>query len=612
MNRTATYRLLLNAILLLASSGCHTVQPGELSARPLTFAPAGRPDALIDPATTNVISIRAAILYALHTDAEIGALAARAHRAAGDLAGVLPASPEIRFGYENARDTRTGWSWDTETGSGTGSERRFTKRTGEQSTERWQTTLTDFGDVFDPDQTSVEHSSTREAMMSTEEDRRRSSSSWTEQTAGTEWHEQDAEGLSVELRLRPPNPWQFLAERQAARSALALVETELLAREQELICDILEAGLELAHRRRMLAIRVAFAAHADSVKQKLRDAFAVGSLPPDDYADACQLSASAHAGVLRLEARTAELHRDLRRLTGLDPARLDCEAIAHIAVFPFAGLPDPDRSGDWAASLTAAHASVLRAKWLLHQLESERNQARSAGIPWIAHVAAGYAWRDGTRSGYGRASRVSSTRRSSSASGNENEVETSTTEARESETPSGDVETRTETGIQSGTTQTRSSGSESETESSMRNEQVRARDDGEEWWVEIGIDVPIFEWMSGHAQTRQTAVHAARQAVDQVERRVHYDILAALQLAQREDEALQRARSWLERELPELKRLAAVQSRLGLAGEVKALRTVEDGIEQELLMLDCDMRAALARVELTRVAGLTPILDGEP
>lgn len=609
MKDSFPFCIILPGAILCMASGCSTSIPGDLPHKSYALAAHHNPEPLVNPASTNVVSFQEAILHALRTDADINELAARCHRAAGDLAGLHPESPEIRVGYEESRDNRRGWFSRQQSGRSTSSGEQLSTSSGSQTTEREQTSLTEFGDPADPDQTSIENSTTRETSRSSERETSRSRSTSSETTTGTDFQRQDEDGISVELRIRPPNPWLLSAERQTGKAAQTIAEAELLAREQELACDIVESGLRLYYQKRMLRLQSAFASRAEDVHGKLRSAFESSGLSAGDYADGCRLTANTITSQHRMEADVADLERDLLELTGVSPSRLELEALSGAAIFPFS-LPNGQvADNDLAASLTAAHALVLRSQWTYRQMEAEWKEARAANIPWVSHLAAGYAWWEGGRDGYGNSLSSGSENRFTSSHSVENETETSFTESTEIESPSNDVTAREETARQSSASRTDSTERERELSNSTSKDRSHNENDGEEWWVEVGVNVPLFEWFSGQSGVRIKAARAAREAFDRVKHRVHSDILTALHSTRNTRDILDKSRTRFSSELPSLTQLASGARDQGLSGEVDALRIEESATEMAIQILDCSLREAVARIELVRSAGLTPSLD---
>ena len=242
-------------------------------------------------------------------------------------------------------------------------------------------------------------------------------------------------------------------------------------------------------------------------------------------------------------------------------------------------------------------------------MEAEWRKARIANIPWASRLMAGYSWWDGTRDGYGSFERSGSENQTTTAQSNKDETDVSNTHGTESEVPSGDITTRDETAQQSTNTKTDSTETQRENSSSAGTETSNAENDGQEWWVEVGIEIPIFEWLSGETRIRRQAAKAARDSYERVQHRVYSGILSALQATRQTSDSLQQSRLRFHREYSNLMQFASTARRQGLPGEVKALRVNEEIIEMAILFLDCSLREALARLELVRSAGLSPSLD---
>ena len=545
----------------------------------------------------------------MRTDARIQELAARCHRAAGELAGIHPESPEVRASYGDSRDRRVGQSWEEDWGTSTRTGVQRTSGSGSQTTERREISETEFGDPFDPDQIAIEDSVTRESSESSEYETTRSRASSYEAATALDRERRREDEISLELQIRPPNPWKLGAERDAASAVRTLAEAELLAREQELVCDAVEAGLKLLRHRRMLRVQTAFAVCASRLRGRLFEAFESGSVSAEDYGEACRLAADAAAAQHRLEARVSELERELRFLTGVDPGQIALNGLHAAGLAPFSIPADTDEDGALIAALVPAHPVVLASQWNLHRMEAEWREARAARVPWASHLAVGYAWWEGSRTGYGTFGSTRTERETTTSTSLQSQSERSTTSGTETETPSGDMTDREETARQSSESRSTSKETEVETSTNTGTESSRESNDGYEWWVELGVEIPIFEWLSGETRARRKAVAVARGARERIERRVALDIDAALQTLRREREALETSRQAFSQDIKGLRKLAALARRRALAGELESLRIEKNVVEMAILLLDGSLREALARLDLVRAAGCAPSLE---
>ncbi len=610
MKYSVTFHIMPAMVMFCILSGCRSVPPSDFTLKTSALDPVYSQVPLLDPQDTNTVSVKEAILHALRSDADINELAARCHRAAGDLIGLKPESPEIRLGYERSHDDRRGWALGEEVGNRIQTGEQRTSGSGTQtSIDRDLTSRTSPGALINPTQTTVEDSITRESSRSSEYETFRSESFSSRNSADLDFQRQKEDGISVALRVRPPNPWLLSAEKQAGKSVQTIAEAELLVREQQLACDIVEASLRLHYQQSMLRLQTSFVARVAPVHDRVRKAFEKGSLTSEDYADGCRLMSAALAKQHRLESEVADLESSLRQLAGVDPSRLDLAALRKAAIIPGSVPKNQADDNTWASSLLASHALVLRAQWTLHLMESEWKKSQAAGIPWASRLIAGYSWWDGTRYGYRTYERSGFETQTTTSQSTRNETEISNTQGTEYEAPSGDVTDHTGTGQQSSKARRESTETQQETSNNSGSESSNARDDGDEWWVEVGVEIPIFEWLSGESRVRKQAAKAAREAFERVQQRVYSYILSALNSTRRTSDALQQSLLRFQSEYASMNQFVSTAKRQGLLGEIRALRVNEELIEMALLSLDCSLREALARIELVRVAGLSPALD---
>ncbi|MDD4871581.1 MAG: hypothetical protein PHR77_13575 [Kiritimatiellae bacterium] len=607
MKHIVLFNILLSIMMLCLASGCRSLSPPDITLKPFVLDPIRNQTPPLDLTGTNTVSIQDVIAHALRTDADINERAARCHRAAGDLAGIHPESPEIRVGYDRSRDDRRGRSSGQEWGSSTQTGVQRSTGSGTQTTERQQTAVTDYANPLDPNQTSIEDSTTQESSQSYERETFRSHSSFFKSSSAFDYQRQQEDGVSIALRIAPPNPWLLSAERQAGKAVQTIDEAELLVREQKLACDIVEASLRLHYQQSMLRLQTAYVARVSSVQENLRTAFEKGGLPADIYAEGCRLMSTALAKQHRMETSITDLERDLRLLTGVDPDRLALDALREASIVPLSVPKDQTNDVAWASLLTKSHAVVLSAQWNLHLMEAEWKKARIATIPWASRLMAGYAWWDGTRYGYGSFERSGFETQTTASQSTRDRTNMSNTHGTEVES-SGDVTTRDGTAQQSSVTRTDQNETQKENSSSAGSETSDAENDGKEWWVEIGVEIPVFEWLSGESRVRKQAAKSAREACERVQQRVYSSILSALHATRQTRDTLQQSNLRFHREYSNLNQYASIARLQGLPGEVKALRANEEIIEMAILFLDCSLREALAKIELVRAAGLSPFL----
>lgn len=607
MNRRAlSMPLALAAVLSgagpAAARGPHPPSPSVLMAEPLRAT----------PSSTNRLSLREALVYAVQTDARLNEMAVQTHRLAGAASAIRPASPEIRVTGEQGRGDRRFESSEMQSSlsSRTGSE-RLSQSAAQFSADR-RLSQTDAGDPLEPDRSETEESRGADLSRASGSGSGQSHLSGTGSTTTTGHLDEDQEAMSIELRLRLPNPWELRSARGAARAAWTMSEAELSLRESWLACDVTEAAARLHFTRRAQELRRDLLRRLQAGQDRLQRAFLQGALQAADYADACRFFASAVADEQRVAARAIELEQEWRRLTGLEPGHVDFGGLERAPICPVAPAADPAEDHRWADRMTPAHPALLLAQWNLRRCEAERSEARARNIPWVSYLAGGYGWRESSGTGFESFQGSGVETRTESSSSTERELEISGSRSTEQETPTGDQTTNARGGTQYTTSQSFRTGTSREQSTTSGSETSRRDDDSAEWWVVVGVDVPIFEWMSREGRDRVRTLGAAREASERLAMRIHRDLLGALAFARQSRLAEAQARERLDRGTESLSHLPDSARLQNTKTELENLRIEATRVELAALRLDAALQELLSRTELVRAAGQIPALDPAP
>lgn len=594
---------LASSLLLAACSSTAPDLPPPIS-MVLSTPPSASP--IIDSRSTNLLCLEEALLYALQTDMRLSEISIQARRLAGDAASIQPMSPEIRLSRDQGRSDRRDWSsskQSTQT-QRTGSDRTTGNTT--QFTEENRMSHVDSGDPFDPDRVQTDTSSGVEHARSTESGSSRSHSVGTQASTSNGHLREEEDGMSLELRLRLPNPWQLSSARSAARASQAMTETELVQRERWLACDIAAAAARLHFMRRMQSLRRDFQRSVVTGQERIHRAFLQGALTAADYADNCRFFASAVADEQRTSIRVIELEQDWRRLTGLDPDRVRLAELESAPIWPLDVPTNSAADAAWAAQVAQAHPAVLLSRSNLRRCASEWRETRARTMPWPAFLAAGYGWWDGEGDGLQTFERSGYETRTGTSSSTELEFEVSRSQNSEMESPTGDRTSTAERGRQTTVSSSSSTETGKEASTGSGSEKSRRNDDGTEWWVVLGIEVPIFEWFSSEGKRRALAVGTAQEMTERLLARIHHDILTTLEFARKSQLAAQQARERLTQSDDILKRIPVQSRTQGIASELAAMRVDASMLELSILQLDSALQDILTRNELARCAGLFP------
>lgn len=513
------------AAALLACGGCQST--GALDEM-VAMSPFPDGEALA-AATTNAaqpVSLSQAVAYALASDPKLSALRAEVHREAGNAAeATTPRSPELRFGFGREDQDARGWTRETENGGG--------DRTGFETYQQMQ------------------YSGTSHA---------------------TDFSGQTEDSLRLGVRYFPPNPWLMAAAGGAARARRWMAQAHLVEEEHAVICDTVEAAVQIAYGERVLRVRDAFAAACRALYEEVRRASDEGQLPRTDAIDARLRLASAEAGRAREADRLASWRQKFRMATGFDPGHLSLHAVEAGAICPVALTHGTPQMTALARTLARQRPDVLAAHWNRLRYQREWSEARAAGYPWLNHIEGAYTRWD-----------IYETRQ------------------RTAEQSRDETEATWELGSLTDI--------EYESTTDFSKQHAYGGADADEWWIGVSVDLPIFEWFSKQSGERHRALDEATRGYEAGRARAEREIIMAGQVLRDSRADLAAFRQSCERDCREIEELAAMSAEMDLRGRLDALRLRERSAEMEILALERAAAVALDELQFCRASGLAP---GQP
>ncbi len=498
-------------------------------------------------------SLEAAVWHALQGDPALLAMAAQADQAAGDraAAGTWP-SPELRFGLGRGREDGRGGFRQTETGSGSlqrqGNATQITERPFELP------------------------------LRADREQRGQRDTRFTSATEGTDVDWETDEGFSLGLRYAPPNPWSQKSAIAAAAAEWHFQRSRWEHERLERVCDVVALAIRLAYHERIQAQWERDLAASTALARRVRGAAVGGDVAAMARTDMRIVLSEAQDTVRRLRLRRAALQRDLQALTGIAGDRIDLSALRIGVIFP-----------DWTALATddpldaaEARADVRAAGWRVRRSEAEWRLARSKRIPWVSHTEVRYSWWDRS----GEQTQDFTQERRQTGTGSSSSVE------REWRT----FETRTRNEWEWETSRTISQGSE----------RSQDRTEGDEWWFAVGMEIPLFEWLSAESRVRRKSAQDAWHTFSHVRARAAEDVHGFTATLQASHAALENERDTLATDWKELRALAAQIHPAGLEGSLQALKLRRRMTEMVAGYLEQAMGVALTELQLCRAAGRMP------
>lgn len=548
------------------------------------------------PPDGQTIELSKAVIYALASNPKISALRAAVHRAGGNAAeAATPRSPEFRFGFAREDESSRGWAHETETGSnrrsGTEADIRHETDSETMISERWQSG-------------ALEETATRTRNMTAdgwgdESSFRRSRYRDTAYTADIGGQSEDS--LRLGIRYFPPNPWLMAAAGGAARAARCMAQAELVEKEHEVICEMIEAAIQIAYGQRVLRIHEAFATECRIFYEDIQKASEGGQLGRMDLVDVRLRLASAEADKERAADRLASWKQKFRMIGGIDPESVVLTPVEAGAICPLKLTAGSAESAAVVRTLARQRPDVLAAHWNRLRYEQEWKEARASGYPWLNHVELAYTrWDifDQRQRTVDKSWNESGTSSQSSVSG-ETRNETEQTQTSNGET---------ETGVGQGSRSviSSSSGEEADKGSGRSKEYSAASADADEWWVGLSVDIPIFEWLSKQSGERHKGLVEAQRGYELGRARAEREILMAGDVLRQSRANFERLHASFEKDRNDIEELAEASARTGVDGRLDALRLKERSTELAILTLDKATGVALDELQLCRVSGLAP------
>ena len=538
----------------------------------------------------------------LQSSPRIRMLESRVLRSEGAVAEAGTArSPEIRIGTgrENSRGRMS--AHQAESGTGISQETESTSVGGTGTSAR-DSIAREFGwttETGHRDETSQFGSSRSESTTS------QSQSETSTKTTGSD--SGCDEGLSLGLRISPPNPWLLRAAVGTARAERWMAHAELHKEELDLMHDLVETAIELAFAEKIARTSAEWTDTCRRLHNRVMEAADSGNAPRPDAIDASLRLAAAESDGRRSAARLSGLRREFRRLSGVDPAGIPLAHLASGSLRFVPEIPDATTLDEWVADLVDRHPEVQLAEWTRARAIGEWSQSRARRYPWLSQIGFTYEWWEGaetrsrwfeqesTETTFGTTTYTESRTDSSASFETRGPFETETTAAQGSE-------------VRTGTTISR----EEERESGQGTEATGMSASSEEWWIEARVEIPVFEWFSRESGLRAEAARSAEKASRDIRDVARREIRAAFEMADASAAesagALRRATDASQR----LESIAVLSASQGLAGEMEALRIRERIAETRMRTTEQILQAALDDLAFCRRAGVIPALPSPP
>lgn len=542
------------------------------------------------------MALSQAVAYALASSPKISALRAAVHRAAGNAAeATTPRSPEFRFGFAREDESARGWAHETETGSN--------HRTGFQS-DAWHEVDTETSTSERWQSGALEETASRTRNATADGWRDESSfgrsryrdSNYTADVSG-----QSEDSLRLGLRYFPPNPWLMAAAGGAARAMRCMAQAELVEKEHDVICEMVEAAVQIAYGERALRLHEAFSTECRIFYDEIQKVAQGGQLGRMDLVDTRLRLASAEADRERAAGRLSSWKQKFRMIAGVDPDRVVMRTVEAGAICPISLAKGSGKEVAITRTLARQRPDVLAAHWNRLRYEQEWKEARASGYPWLNHIELAYTRWDIFDERERTVDKNWSERSATSQNSTGGEVRS---ETEQTETSNGEVETGSGQGSRSETGS--SSREQSDRGSGKSKEYSSASADADEWWVGMSVDIPIFEWLSRQSGERHKALVEAQRGYELGRARAEREIVMASDVLRESRADLEKMVASFDRDRNEIEQLAEVSASAGIEGRLEALRLKERSTELAIISLDKAMAVALDELQFCRVSGLAP------
>jgi len=566
------------------------------------------------------LALERVVGHSLGSSAEIASLWALAEiageerRGAGDIR-----DPQLRFGYSEMDSSGVRSSWGTEisrsfesgTESRTDTGSGFGLRSGTESSAESRLLPSD------PERTSTSESTSRSASAST------SSSTATTTSSGRSTTRSSSTSLGYDsgwretwglgLRLFPPNPWAFSGQRNRAAAAAYVAQADLRRAQVELAADVASLYSEIVYLGEDIRLLEELSELHKQGFEELRDLRKQGAATLGDEVQMYR----RHLSWLSALRRTSQERDDARRtLAGL--VRIPYDQLEVTTNMP--ALRPLEAPGSDTAPLHEAamrnRSDLHAAYWRAIEAEAALRESRSTYIPWFSYIEGSYRERRGgsieSRSSEETSRTDQSTGSVRTRSGSSTQTQGGT-ESGVSETfVNGDIQSRdsstttrssAETGVSADTT-TRSDKS---VERSTRTGSTTIEDDNDadEWYIGLGIDVPVFSWLRRGAAARAIEHRRAVEFLERLEQDVARQVRDAVASLRRvaaarhshEQEAGE-ARDYLRQTIDGAEGHAGIppDRLLALKAEFLRLSRMRPELDHEVRLASIRLRTALGQI----------------
>ncbi|NCC52953.1 MAG: TolC family protein [Spartobacteria bacterium] len=374
------------------------------------------------------------------------------------------------------------------------------------------------------------------SLRSTQTEEGSSRSSQQSQRTRNAWEDLDEYAWGVGVRLYPPNPWEYAATVSRVEAELRLEEAALREEQLDVMREVIMAVCALDYEQKRLRLYKQLEAVIEKETRRAEQ------LSLDEQTDLLRRALNARTRILRLERSVNGQRRALELLCGqpLHPDALDTA---------WDGLPSTDDTE--ALEFMVGQADTLRpdvaaAYWQACEVQSRARQAAAEAIPWFRHLEVSYRYAERDQSdGY--------TGQTDSSTYSES------TRSRWTENVSGNLnsEITTRSGRDWSAEQETGSASSTRTE--------------DEWRVETAVNIPVFDWLSGHGRALRRAAKMAWRHVDETVTDAERELHARIQSLKA---ALREARLFDEQILPEAQKLREQHDALYRSGQLSPADSV--------------------------------------
>ncbi len=613
------------ALLILTglAGGCSTNMIPYNGPAPFETAPPAKQEKITGPMSLNQAVQRAIMhnspLAILQGEMEV---ALETAKIAGDIR-----DPEIQAGYgnEDFRGVRSGRETETGTGSewGEGTDIQHQTESGNRSgvsTETGIETET-FTDPLEPDHhaastgKSTSQSTYQSTSQSGSKDRfARTSSSKTSVISGGN-ETSDSDTMNIGLRVFPPNPWTYTAQRSLAAAEAYMAQAELRHAQVELSFEVATLFSEILYLEEDIKILEQMVMLNKTAHQTSRDLNNQGLVLLEDDMLIWRRYQASMADLSKTQRNLAEKRRIMAGLVAISLESLQINTNK----LTFFKWKEPAQNKQILCEYALDNRSdIMACRWRIAAAESALKEAKSYRIPWFSHIEASYSrqlqdgfstrWSDsksetssktqskgdltGENSGTSSGTQTGSRTETSTENSTVTEVDYSSSESSSESSETG-TRTRTDSGSESrfGTT----------TESGWQHISDEGRSD--EWFVGFGINIPIFSWTKSGVKARVAEHMRALDIFDKVCRESAGQVCDWIVSIQKTElirsqhiEEAGKAKVYLEQTIKNMENLNAIE-------ESKLLAMKMDLLQLQRTELELDHECRIASIGLESALG---------